>query len=344
MIKLPKLADFGFKGKKVLVRADLDAPLLRQDFGGQALIEDDARIKESLPTIKYLLERGASVILMGHLGRPEGKVVEELRMLPVAQDLSSKFKVQSSKLQCKVQNFDAYKITENLILLENLRFYPGEENNDSGFAKELASLGDFYVNEAFATSHRAHASIVGVPKLLPHAAGLHFAREVENLSKIIENSQRPLVVIIGGTKAETKLPMLEEFTKKADWVLVGGTLAKGNIEEKPQNVLSANLTNDGFDINEESIEKFSGIIKAAGTIVWNGPMGKYEDEKWEAGTREIAQAITDSSAFKVVGGGDTIAALTKFGLLDKMDYISTGGGAMLEFLAKGTLPGIDALK
>jgi phosphoglycerate kinase len=340
-MNLPKLTDFDFKGKRVLVRGDLDVPLK------DGVVEDDTRIKESLPTIKYLLEEGAQVILLGHLGRPEGKVVEELSLKPVAEKIKELLSPQLQIVEltnCELGGFKGFGIGKNLTVLENLRFFPGEESNDPEFARKLASLGDFYVNEAFATSYRAHASIVGVPQLLPHAAGLHFASEVENLSRAIENPAKPLVVIIGGAKPETKLPMLEEFAKKADWVLVGGTLAKGNIEKKPQNVLSANLTNDGFDINEKSIEKFSGIIKTAGTIVWNGPMGKYEEEKWEVGTRKISQAIADSSAFKIVGGGDTIAALTKFNLIDKMGYVSTGGGAMLGFLAKGMLPGIEALK
>jgi phosphoglycerate kinase len=326
-MKLPQLSDFNLQDKKVLVRCDLDVPLK------DGVVEDDSRLRECLPTIKYLLEQGTSAILMGHLGRPESKVVEELRMGPVAQKLlellNSKLKTQSSKLE----KFDGYQLDDNLFLLENLRFYPGEENNDPEFARQLASLGDFFINEAFATSHRAHASIVGVPQLLPHCAGLHFIEEVENLSKVIENPKRPLVFIIGGAKPETKLPFVEDFKKKADFVLVGGKLAG-----------RSDLTEDGLDINLEAIEKFKKIIKTAGTIVWNGPMGKYEDQGYERGTLEIAKAIIESSAFKIVGGGDTIAALTKFGLLDKMDYISTGGGAMLEFLAKSTLPGIDALR
>ena len=228
------------------------------------------------------------------------------------------------------------------------------------FAKELASLGDFYVNEAFAASHRAHASIVGVPKLLPHCAGFHFASEVESLSKVLENPKRPFVFVIGGAKPETKLPMVAEFAKKANWVLVGGTLVQsakcppasdlqcraGKVQScnsRLKIIVCADLTSDGFDINTNSIKKFEEIIKNAGTVVWNGPMGKYEDEKFEAGTRKIAEAIAGFGGFGVVGGGDTIAALKKFGLLDKIDYVSTGGGAMLEFLAKGTLPGIKAL-
>jgi phosphoglycerate kinase len=340
MINLPKLQDFNFKGKKVLVRLDLDIPA-----------EDDFRLRAELPTIEFLLNQKARIILLGHLDRPKGKVVEKLSLRSVAQKLgelfSSKFKVKSTKLQFKVQNFEAFQILENLILLENLRFYPGEEKNDLEFAKKLASFGVFYVNEAFAASHREHASIVGIPKILPHCAGFNFTKEVENLSKVLENPQRPVVFVVGGAKPETKLPLVAEFAKKTDWVLVGGLLptsSKFKVQSsKFKNIIWGKLTKDGLDIDENSIKKFKDIIKTARTVVWNGPMGKFEEKKWEEGTRKVAEAIAQSSAFKVVGGGDTVAALNKFGLLSKMDFVSTGGGAMLEFLAKGRLPGIEAL-
>lgn len=319
-MKLPALHDFNFYGKKVLVRGDFDVPLQ-----GEKIV-DDARIRECLPTVKYLLDSGAKkIILMGHLGRPEGRVVENLRLAPIEE------------------KFRGLLNSKNIIFLENLRFDKREEENDEGFAKELAGMGDFYVNEAFASSHREHASIVGIPKFLPHCAGLHFASEVENLSKVLENPAKPLVFIIGGAKLETKLPLIADFVRKADMVLVGGILPKFQ-NLKLKNVLFADLTEDGFDINSESISEFVEIIKKAGTVVWNGPMGKYEDEKYEAGTKKIGEAVAESEGFKVVGGGDTIVALKKFNLLDKMDYVSTGGGAMLEFLAKGILPGIAALK
>ncbi len=350
-MKLPALHDFNFYNKKVLVRGDFDVPLQGKE------IVDDARIRECLPTVKYLLDNGAKkIILMGHLGRPEGGVVEKLRLLPVAEKLKellkSNIKYQKSKVQIKNQKFIAYQVSENIALLENLRFDKREEKNDAEFAKELAGLGDFYVNEAFATCHREHASIVGVPKFLPHCAGLHFASEVENLSKVLENPKRPLVFVIGGAKPETKLPLVADFACVADMVLVGGTLPRDQrlkIKDQKQNlkienIVNAELTGDGLDIGRDSIEKFVEIIKKAGTVVWNGPMGKYEDEKHEAGTKKIAEAVAESKGFKVVGGGDTIVVLKKFNLLDKMDYVSTGGGAMLEFLAKGTLPGIAVLK
>ncbi len=323
-MSLPLLSDFDFQGKKVLVRCDFDVPV------ENGIIIDDSRIKECLPTIQYLLDRAQKVILLGHLGRPKGDDNKYSLIL-----LAERLKI----LLGRENNHD-----DNLFLRENLRFDEREEKNDEGFAKELAELGDFFVNEAFAVSHRKHASIVGIPKFLPHCAGLHFASEVENLSKVLEKPEKPLVFVIGGTKPETKMAYVESFAAIADAVLIGGTLSKERDRVKENPILDfADLSKDGLDISENSIGHFIDLIEGAGTVVWNGPMGKYEDEKWEKGTRKIAEAIANSKAFKIVGGGDTIAALTKFGLIDKMDYISTGGGAMLEFLANGTLPGINAL-
>jgi phosphoglycerate kinase len=320
-VNLPKLSDFNYKDKRVLVRVDFDVPL------EDGKVDDGTRIQECLPTIEYLLNQGAKIILLGHLGRPQGED-ESLSLAPVAEHLR-KLLNRKGKIESVHTHED---LDDNLYLLENLRFDPREEANDPGFAQELAEMGDFYVNEAFATSHRAHTSIVGIPKLLPHAAGLHFQKEVEGLSRALENPINPLVFVIGGAKPETKLPLVEEFRKRANRVLVGGKLAAPNA-----------LTPDNLDINVPTIESFKEVIASAGTIVLNGTMGKYEDPKAERGTKEIFEAVANSKAFKITGGGDTIAALTKFNLIAKMDYVSTAGGAMLEFLAKGTLPGIEAL-
>jgi len=338
-MNLPLLSDFNFQGKKVLVRCDFDVPV------ENGIIVDDSRIKECLPTIQYLLEQNASeVILLGHLGRPEGKAVEEFSLKPVAERLNKLLNLQFQVSNFQLGNFSAFKIKVNVYLLENLRFDKGEEENDEGFARELAGLGDFYVNEAFAVSHREHASIVGVPKFLPHCTGLHFTSEVENLSRVLEKPEKPLVFVIGGAKPETKLVYIEDFSRIVNTVLAGGILVRERDRVRVrENIIFANLTDDGFDINEESIKEFADIIKNAGTIVWNGPMGKYEVPEGQEGTRRVGEAIANSFAFKVVGGGDTITALKKFNLIDKMDYVSTGGGAMLEFLAKGTLPGIKVL-
>lgn len=420
-MNLPKLSDFNFQGKKVIVRCDLDVLLVKQNtkHKTQNVVEDDTRIRGCLPTIKYLLEHGVKeIILMGHLGRPLrqaqgkllGKVVKELSLGPVAERLGELLKFQLRELG-KLGEFEGFKVSENIILLENIRFSPGEEKNDLGFARQLAGLGDFYVNEAFAASHREHASIVGVPKFLPHCAGLHFIEEVENLSKVIDNPKKPLVVIIGGAKVETKLPVIEGLFDKADIFLLGGVVANTlmvaepnhpkilgkSIFDKtllseaqrilalekgertnypvvgaiwkikmPPDVVVARKDNGNFtdletvyvaresgevfdqgkmigDIGPETVDLYRRVIEQARTVIFAGPMGMFEKEEFSAGTREVLQAVADSRAFKVVGGGDTIAALKKFGLIDKMDYVSTGGGAMLEFLAKGTLPGVKAL-
>jgi phosphoglycerate kinase len=325
-MKLPSLPGSSLKDKRVLVRVDFDVPLTWVQ--GKPLVADDTRIKECLPTIEYLLKKEAKVILLAHLGRPGGKEAPELSLAPVASHLKKLLKRKG-----EVEDLCYHgRLDDNLYLLENLRFNPGEEANDPRYVQELAAMGDFYVNEAFGNSHRQHASIVGLPKYLPRAAGFHFQKEVENLSRVIENPKRPLAIIIGGAKVETKQPLMKAYQKKADHLLAGGRLAA-----------RADLIPNGLDINQQAIEKFRETIARAGTIVWNGPMGKYEEENSQKGTLEIAKAVAESKAFKIAGGGDTIAALTKFGLLDKMDYVSSGGGAMLEYLACGTLPGIEAL-
>ena len=385
-MKLPALDEFDLRQKMVLVRADLDVPLGRiqnSEFRIQnwevaerksvnfALrnftlnvpatlkfskkifsVADDTRLRECLPTIEYLLKKNCRVILMGHLGRPEGKVVRELSLWPVAkklrQFLDEKLKMKNEKRQLEIKNFRGFGILPDLYLIENLRFSPEEENNDSGFAKKLADLGDFYVNECFATSHRRHASFVGIPKFLPHAAGFHLVKEVEVLSKVLENPRRPVVIIIGGAKEE-KLKLIPQFLKIADFVLIGGWLLKRtrlrslSFGGQSGKKIFACLTKDGKDITVKSAEKLGEIISQGGTVVWNGPMGVYEDERDIQGTKIIAEAIVDSKALKIAGGGDTEAVIDKLGLKNKFDWISSGGGAMLEFLAKGTLPGIEAL-
>jgi 3-phosphoglycerate kinase len=235
---------------------------------------------------------------------------------------------------------------KNVVLLsENLRFFDGEEKNDQVFARKLASLADCYVNEAFAASHREHASIVGVPKFLPHAAGLRLEKEVEILERVLKKPKRPFVVIIGGAKIETKLSVIDNLSNIADTVLVGGKLPQEIRNTKVKNnVLVGKLTQNSKDLSSDSIEKFKEKIAKAKMIVWNGPMGIFEEKENEQGTREIAEAIAKSKSEKIVGGGETIWALKKYGLEGKIDWISSGGGAMLEFLSGKILPGITALE
>ncbi|OGC54693.1 hypothetical protein A2797_02305 [candidate division WWE3 bacterium RIFCSPHIGHO2_01_FULL_48_15] len=332
-------------GKKVLVRADLDVPIEK------GIVGEDYRLKALLPTLKYLLENGASVLIIGHLGRPEGKPDPALSLEPVAKRLSEllgqkiKFSPDYSLItnhNREIARFGVTKPSYSLAMLENLRFWPGEEANDLDFAKKLSALGDIYVNEAFA-SHRAHASIVLVPKLLPSYAGLRLEQEILHLSGVIENPARPLVFILGGAKTEIKKPLIADFAKIADRVLLGGLLMFDKELEKIPNVVFPVDSADGSDIGPETIKLFASITKEAKTVVWNGPLGIWEDNRFELGTRAIAEELALLPGKTIVGGGDTIAAISAFGLLDKMSYVSLGGGAMLEFLAGKKLPALAAL-
>lgn len=384
------LKDFNFKWKKVLLRCDFNVPLSEK---GEAL--DDFRIKKTIPTIEYLIKRKAKVILMSHLGSPGGKVVKKLSLLPVQKELEEYLGqtviMAKSCLGKEVEKMVTQLKPGEILLLENLRFEKGEEEGNSEFAKKLSKLGDIYINEAFSASHRAHASIVGIPKCLPAGAGFLLEKEIKILSRLIEKPWRPLVVLIGGVKIETKIKTIERFLELADHLILGGQIANPILEEKgilvgkvfqeagvAKIIKKINLTSpklhlpvDGlislknwqenfyrkgglaslkkdeavFDIGPETIRIFSDIIKEAKMIFWSGPLGMYEEKKFETGTKEIAKAITrNHQAFKVAGGGDTISAINKWNLGDKFDHLSTGGGAMLEFLSGKKLPGIEALK
>lgn len=364
MSKLPDIRKIDVKGKRVLVRTDLDVPLSEVSDKSLELrkIEDDMRLVAGLPTIEHLLEKGATVIVGGHLDRPNG-YDKSLSLEPVAYWFRQKFKVQSSKFKITaIEQFDGWQITNNLFLLENLRFYKGEEENDLEFSRKLASLADIYVNDAFAMSHRDHASVTGIAKLLPHYAGLRLQTEVENLSKVLDNPKRPLVVIIGGKKIETKLPLVNKMHGFADYVLVGGKICEESEvflkmehekkEGKKSILLIAEQNAERTDITEKSLANFLEVIKTAETIVWNGAMGiidqnsKIKDQKQnaEAGTRGLVEGIIKNDAFKVVGGGDTVEYLKRIHVINKFDFVSTGGGAMLSFLAGEKLPGIIALE
>lgn len=316
---LPILTDLDIVGKRVLLRLDLDT---NPD-------PNDLRIKSSEETLNYLKEKGASeIIILAHKGRPNGKVDERLSLKP--------FQPFFDKWGARVE--------------ENLRFDPGEESNDPKFAKKLASMGDIFVNEAFASSHRNHASIVGLPKLLPAAIGFRFISEIENLSKVFENPVCPLVFLISGLK-EDKLDYIKSFENIADKILVGGRLPEllgdkslESIRLQTGKIIIGNLIMDKEDITLNTIEVFEKEVKKAGTVVVSGPLGKYEEEGHRIGTEKVYKAVVSSSAFKIAGGGDTEKAITTLNLSDRFDWISVGGGAMLEFLSKRTLPGIEALQ
>ena len=324
-MQIKSVADADVAGKRVLVRVDFNVPI----EGGKVV--EDMRIRAAIPTIELLHQKGASQItLITHIGRPEGKVVEELRVAPVEARLR--------------------ELTQApFVMEENLRFNPGEEANDPAFAQQLASFGDIFVNDAFAVSHRADASVVGVPKLLPSYAGLLMEKEVHMLSHALVPPPGA-IAILGGAKLETKLPLIEKFAALYSKVLVGGAIANeyASHEARPQNVL---LPQDGipqlagmFDIGTQTREGWVREIAAAPFVLWNGPVGMYEKPEFAQGTDALASALVGSSAAAVIGGGDTAAAIAKFTFDPARIFISTGGGAMLEFLIAGTLPGIEALK
>jgi phosphoglycerate kinase len=344
LYNLKKIQDAQVAGQTVLLRADLDVPIKDNQ------IEDDSRLNSWYPTLAFLLENGAKVIIVGHLGRPKG-IDEKFSLKPVVDWMAQK--LNTTPVQGKIGEFNGWKLTDNVSVLENIRFYEEEEKNEPEFAKRLASVAQIFVNDAFATAHRAHASTEGVTHFLPSFAGLRVLKEVEVLSKVLENPERPLGVIIGGAKIETKLPLVEKMHNFADCVLVGGTIM-GNesivseVAAKPTErncvLLTAEPVESKLDATMESMAKFVQALQSMKTIVWNGPMGQIEDEQYQQGTLALAEGITSTSAYTVLGGGDTIAFLKTKGLLDKFSFASVGGGAMLEFLSGDRLPGLVALE
>ena len=325
------------QNKKVLLRLDLDVPIgprIANSLPSTAedpVVQDDFRLLAGMETLGFCLDHAESVIIMGHIGRPNGED-PSLTVKPIVNWLE--------------EGYGHITLPEGkLHILENLRFEEGEDACDLSFAKELAQFGDVFINEAFASHHPSSSTTI-LPKLLPHAAGFTFAKEVEVLKEIREKPQKPFIAIIGGAKIEDKLPAVLSLAKIADAVLVGGKIAS-EIKEKnieiPPNVMVGKLTEDGLDIAAETVDSWQHLIEQAKLIVWNGPLGRVEDEKNDK-SRNIAQMVTSSNAKTILGGGDTISFLDKLGILNKFSFVSTGGGAMLEFIIKGTLPSIEALE
>ena len=338
------LKSFDFRNKKALVRVDFNVPL-----SGTGGITDDFRIRASLPTIRYLINKRAKVVLISHLGRPEGRFVKKYSLNPVAKKLKELLKRKiiflpdclGEKIEREIEKMKV----GDVVLLENLRFYKKERRNDKKFAQNLARLADVFVNDAFSVCHRAHASVVGITKYLPSASGFLLEKEIKILSRIIKNPKRPLVVIIGGKKISDKARVAERFSKMADFLLVGGLVAneikKGKIKIKSKKVSFPFEDKESLDIGSKTIGMFEEKIEKAKTIFWAGPLGKVEDGKYQKGTREIARAVIRSGAFSVIGGGDTIEFINKIGLVSRFDHVSIGGGAMLDFLAGEKMPGIE---
>lgn len=381
------LQDISVDNKTVLLRVDYNVPM---DEMGQ--VSDASRIIETKPTIDYLREHKAKVVILAHFGRPKGQVNDKYRFAPIVPTVEQVLGVPvqylkdtiGPEVKAKIQQMQSGDIT----LLENVRFYPGEEINDPVFAKELADLGDIYVNDAFGAAHRAHASTAGIAAYLPHAAGLLMQREVEELTKVITKPEHPVVAIIGGAKISTKLALIMNLLPKVEYMLLGGALAntvllaqnhkigkslvEADLADTMKDVLSNKLkvpvdvvvakavaedaekrvislgevAEDDYilDIGPDTVKLYGDCIKSAKTILWNGPMGVFEMEAFAMGTYHVAKAVASSGAYSVLGGGETVSAVNKVGLEDKISFISTGGGAMLEFLEGKTLPGIVALE
>ena len=402
--------DIDVRGKRVLVRVDFNVPL-----DANRNITDDRRIVAALPTINYLIDNGAKVILVSHLGRPEtdesGKAtpesVKKFNMDPVAKRLQELLGKPVTKLDdCigdEVKNAVMAMKDGDVVLLENVRFYKKETKNDPGFAEQLASLAEIYVNDAFGTAHRAHASTEGVARLLPGVAGFLMQKELDYLGLAVGNPERPFVAVLGGVKVSDKIPVIDNLLNKVDKLLIGGAmtytflkaqgysvgnsmvdkdgieLAKAAMQKAkdrgielllPVDTVEAELPADfdirsgipadvkittapttamldgyrGLDIGPESVKEFSEVIKSAKTVVWNGPMGVFEDPRFAKGTLGIAEAMTQCPGTTIVGGGDSAAAIEQMGYADKVSHVSTGGGASLEFLEGKELPGVVCLQ
>ena len=333
------------KSKKILLRVDFNVPIKK----GKVL--DNFRIKVEIPVIKKLAKMGGKVILISHLGRPEGKVIEEFSLAKIKGNVERylKKKILGPFLLDQAKEEIGKMKEGEVLMLENIRFYKEEIEGKESFAKKLAELGDIFVNDAFSVCHRDQASVTKIAKYLPSFVGPNLVSEVKVLSRLLKKPKRPLVVIIGGKKVEDKAKVVGKFSESADFVLVGHLVAneikKGKIKIKNEEKIVFPLEKEALDIGEETIEIFREKIKIAKTIFWAGPLGKVEDKRYQKGTLEIAREIgrLKKKLFAVVGGGDTIEFLNKFSLLKNFDFVSTGGGAMLKFLAGEKMPGLKAL-
>lgn len=385
------MKDLDLKGKRVFCRVDFNVPM------EEGKVTDDTRIRAAVPTIEYLIEQGAKVILASHLGRPKGEVNEDMRLAATGVRLSEllhkEVKSLDESIGEKVEQEISTMQEGDIILLENVRFHPGEEKNDEELAKAFANLADVFVNDAFGAAHRAHASTAGIASHLPAVSGLLLEKELDVLGKALSEPERPFTAIIGGAKVKDKIGVIDHLLDKVDNLLIGGglsytfikaqgfeignslveedklDLAKSFIEKAEQKgvklylpvdaTVASEFSNDadkknvdiqeipsdweGLDIGPETVKLYADVIKNSKLIIWNGPMGVFEMPSFENGTKSVAQAMAETSGYTVIGGGDSAAAVEKFHVADKMDHISTGGGASLEFMEGKDLPGVSAL-
>ncbi|MGW8184802.1 MAG: phosphoglycerate kinase [Candidatus Moraniibacteriota bacterium] len=354
-MKIKKIQDADLKGKRVLIRASFNVP-----YKGNVIMEP-YKIETVKETLDYIIAQGGKPTLMSNLGRPEeyqkehpglewmsmfsfNNIIKEMQLI-----LGKKIKLIPSCDSNVIKKFQfQYEKECDAFLLENIKFYKEEGDNDENFSSRLAENFDIFVNESFSDCHRGYVSTVGVAKKLPAYAGFQLQREVDNLGRVKDHPEHPAVAIIGGAKIETKLPLINSFVKNYDFVLVGGKIANeaidGGMQFDSKVILPIDFANEGrLDIGEKTIEKFCEIISHAETIVWNGPMGLFEKEPYDNGTRKILQAISDSGAFSVIGGGESVQAVNESQMENEISFISTGGGAMLEFLSDEPMPGLEVL-
>lgn len=391
MYQKKTMNDIEVKGKRVFVRVDFNVPM------EDGKITDDTRIRAALPTISYLVEKGAKVILASHLGRPKGEVKEELRLTAVGERLSELMGKPVTKLDESIGETVEQAVGNmndgDIVLLENVRFHKGEEKNDPALAESFAKLADVYVNDAFGAAHRAHATTAGIAEFLPAVSGLLMEKEIDVLGKALSNPERPFTAIIGGAKVKDKIGVIENLLEKVDHLIIGGglsytfskaqgydigkslleedkiELAKSFIEKAAEKGVQLHMPVDavvanefskdaetkvvdidqipsdwmGLDIGPKTAAEYANVIKSSKLVIWNGPMGVFEMDPFANGTKAVAKAVAETKGYTIIGGGDSAAAVEKFNVADKMDHISTGGGASLEFMEGKELPGVVAL-
>ncbi|WP_397539853.1 phosphoglycerate kinase [Rummeliibacillus pycnus] len=391
MYQKKTMNDIEVKGKRVFVRVDFNVPM------EEGKITDDTRIRAALPTISYLVEKGAKVILASHLGRPKGEVKEELRLTAVGERLSELMGKPVTKLDESIGESVEQAVGNmndgEIVLLENVRFHKGEEKNDPALAESFAKLADLYVNDAFGAAHRAHATTAGIAEYLPAVSGLLMEKEIDVLGKALSNPERPFTAIIGGAKVKDKIGVIENLLDKVDHLIIGGglsytfskaqgydigkslleedkiELAKSFIEKAAEKGVKLHMPVDavvanefskdaetkvvdidqipsdwmGLDIGPKTAAEYADVINNSKLIIWNGPMGVFEIDAFANGTKAVASAMAETNGYTIIGGGDSAAAVEKFQVAGKMDHISTGGGASLEFMEGKELPGVVAL-
>ncbi|MFC5591583.1 phosphoglycerate kinase [Sporosarcina soli] len=385
------MKDLQLEGKRVFCRVDFNVPM------EEGKVTDDTRVRAAIPTITYLTEQGAKVILASHLGRPKGEVKDDMRLTAAGEKLAELLGKPVTKLDTSigedVENAISNMKNGDIVLLENVRFHPGEEKNDAELAKQFAALADVFVNDAFGAAHRAHASTAGIAEHIPAVSGFLLEKELDVLGKALSTPERPFTAIIGGAKVKDKIDVIDHLLDKVDNLIIGGGLSytflkaqgyeigKSLLEEDKidlaksfiqkakdkgvnlylpiDTIVADNFALDaqtkvvkvdaipadwqGLDIGTETAELYAKVIKESKLIIWNGPMGVFEMEPFAGGTKRVAQAMAETEGYTVIGGGDSAAAVEKFGVADQMDHISTGGGASLEFMEGKALPGVTAL-